>query len=115
MFIFRNPSKYKVLKVTQMIVDMKQGGAQVRYGLGAIGSKMGYKMECKQPGFQGKIYGCTGVRYRDWNHTQWMKLDKFGYASLDSVLMMEFVLFSLFLQSWMYYTSETKTRCHGSK
>ena len=69
MFIFRNPSKYKVLKVTQMIVDMKQGGAQGRYGLGAIGTKMGYNMDCKQPGFQGKIYGCTGVRYGDWNHT----------------------------------------------
>ena len=68
-----------MLQVSQMIVDMKQGGAQGQYGLGAIGTKMGYKMDCKKPGFQGEIYGCAGVRYGD--HTRWMKLDKFEYAS----------------------------------
>ena len=51
-----------------------------------------YKMECKIAGFQGKIYGWTGVRYGDWNHKKWMKLHIFGYASLDTVLMMEFGL-----------------------
>ena len=32
-----------------------------------------------------------------------MKLDKFGYASLDHVLMMAFVLFRLYLHRWMDY------------
>ena len=62
-----------------MMMDLKQGESRRKIWAGAVGTKLGYKVDCKKSGWTGKVYGCTGVRYGDWNHTRWMELNKFGY------------------------------------
>jgi hypothetical protein len=44
------------------------------------------------------------------NHTKWTKLDKFGYACIDPVLMMEFVVVCLYLYRWTKYIKWNHTK-----
>jgi hypothetical protein len=60
MFIIKTPLKHMVLERRKLIMDLKQGGANGRSGLGAIGTNLGYRMDCKKVG---KVYGCTNIRY----------------------------------------------------
>ena len=39
-----------MLEVSQLIIYLEEGGAKERYGLGAIGTKPGYRMDCKKQG-----------------------------------------------------------------
>jgi hypothetical protein len=42
-------------------MNLKQGGANGKYRLGAMGKKLGYRMDCKESGWTGKNYDSTGV------------------------------------------------------
>ena len=50
MFILKNPLKHRVLELSQLVMDLKQGVADAKYRLGAIGTNLGYRMDCKQGG-----------------------------------------------------------------
>ena len=48
MYIFRDPSNNRILEISQLMMDLKQGGANGKYGLGSMGTKLGYRMHCKR-------------------------------------------------------------------
>ena len=77
---------------------MKNGGADGKYG--TIGKNLRYKIACKQKYWRGKIYGFTVVRFINCKLMVTMPMDKMGYIRMDSIIMMEFNMYTLWLYAW---------------
>ena len=51
----KNPEKHRIFEVSLGLIDMKNRSDDGKYGIAAIGRKLGCLMQCKNK----KQYGCT--------------------------------------------------------
>ena len=88
-YILKNHGKHNFFEVSLGFVDSKNRGADGKYGIANIGKKVGYKMNCKNKEWVGKVFGDSAVRFVLWQRMVRLTLDKMGYAMIDLTIMMD--------------------------
>ena len=108
--IFEKPCQYEILDIGITCADLKDFGEGGKYGMAAVGEKLGVNIGCKKSTWKSEEYGVHSIRYGDWDKPKRLGIHKKTYCALDSALMIGCVPHICLIRSHVMQTPLGVTR-----